>query len=278
MAEKEETTAGNSTALEKPKRFAWQPFTPRGVAAFSTGTFDRVLFLLILLGILISGVFVWFVKTRYCPVVVEFLNGLPESGAVTNGTMSGFGEPVVSDHRFLSLLANPDLGEVINRTADIQIEFYKQDGQAGGLAGFISQDYPTNWNFAFSRTTAAPWWGAWEPVILGVFAVIVFIFFYLLWVILPLLYFLPVRIFGYLADRSLTVGGAWRMAAISAAPASFCIMGAIVAYAWQWVDLIKFGLICVGYFAFFLIYPLLAIRHLEKLPEVQKIKANPFKS
>jgi len=65
--------------LEKPP-FAWQPITPRGVAAFARASWGRVLLVQFLCALAAATAVVWFLETAWFPAVTEAIRQLPPPG------------------------------------------------------------------------------------------------------------------------------------------------------------------------------------------------------
>src|SRR2546423_14755104 len=56
---------------------AWQPFTPRGVAAFASAGFGRIFLLLCTSALLSTGTVVWFLNTAWFPTFQAAIHELP---------------------------------------------------------------------------------------------------------------------------------------------------------------------------------------------------------
>ena len=79
----EPTPAPAPAVSEKPRpAVAWQPFTPRGIAAFAHATFGRLFLLQVVFALLAAGAVIWFLRTAWCPPVREAIRNLPASGAI----------------------------------------------------------------------------------------------------------------------------------------------------------------------------------------------------
>src|SRR5512137_1455761 len=96
---------GNPVALP----LAWQPFTLRGVAAFSITGVSRLLLVELFMALLAAAVVCWFLATSWFPVVREGIRQLPATGAIEDGEMKWAGPPyqLLSERRpFLALLVD----------------------------------------------------------------------------------------------------------------------------------------------------------------------------
>src|SRR5882757_928025 len=91
--------------LDKVLHSAWEPFSPRGVAAFSRAPLGRLFFVHLLMAI-IGGVTVgWFVSTAWFPVVHQAIHQLPSEGEVSHAELIWRGDSPVrlAGNSFLSL-------------------------------------------------------------------------------------------------------------------------------------------------------------------------------
>ncbi len=59
---------------------AWQPLTPRGVAAFARASGGRLLLVQLLLASLAAAVVVWFLQEAWFPVIHQAIGQLPGQG------------------------------------------------------------------------------------------------------------------------------------------------------------------------------------------------------
>src|SRR5882672_7981748 len=81
-------SAQNSPADIRPASFAWQPLTPRGVAAFARTTFGRLLLVEFVVALIVTGTVVWFVVVAWFPTVRAAIRRLPEQGAIRQGELN----------------------------------------------------------------------------------------------------------------------------------------------------------------------------------------------
>src|SRR5258708_27908030 len=70
------------------REFAWEPVTPRGVAAFSKATFGRLFFVELVVALLTAGGVVWCPATPWVSTAGEAIHPLPAQRANRNGRLT----------------------------------------------------------------------------------------------------------------------------------------------------------------------------------------------
>src|SRR4051812_19895981 len=152
-------------------RYAWQPFTPRGVAAFAGGTLTRLVLVQLIVAILAAVALLWFLRIAWFPVITESIQHLPQTGVIRHGELQYAGE---SPER---LAGNSRLGIAIDlagtrgagQVADLDITFEKNRVMVRGPLGNWWQLYDPDYIIRFNRPELEPAWGAWRwPVLAGV--------------------------------------------------------------------------------------------------------------
>src|SRR5579859_4979404 len=93
-----------SSADQRP--FAWQPLTPRGVAAFADATFGRLFLFQGVVAALSALVVVWFVATHWFPTIKGGIDRLPAHGSIQAGQLNWGGDSprLLAESRFLALV------------------------------------------------------------------------------------------------------------------------------------------------------------------------------
>src|SRR5258708_30274145 len=110
------------------REFAWEPVTPRGVAAFSKATFGRLFFVELVIALLAAGVVVWCVATAWVPTVREAIHQLPEQGAIRNGELTSprtSREPLASGRNLTFVVAADGRADWV-ASGGLRIEFHKR--------------------------------------------------------------------------------------------------------------------------------------------------------
>src|SRR5579862_2309785 len=147
---------------------AWQPFTPRGVAAFAGAGLARLLLVQVIMALLAAAAVVWFVDNIGFPVVRAAIPKLPPAGEIHSGQLDwpGRSPELLATGRILMLDVDLDHSGQIGLTADVQIEFGKETIRSVSLLGYWEWHYPHDDIIAFNRNTLEPLWGAWAMELL----------------------------------------------------------------------------------------------------------------
>src|SRR6186713_1089676 len=108
-------------AADPPRPRAWQPFTPKGIAAFATAGFGRLFAFQVLVALLSGGVVVWFLWTVWFPIARESISNLAGEGVIRAGTLElpGFGMQRLATNRFLTLAIDVDSDRRHDYSADV---------------------------------------------------------------------------------------------------------------------------------------------------------------
>jgi hypothetical protein len=266
-----------SAPAESP--IAWEPLTPRGVAAFAQARFSRLLLVQFVIASLAAAAVVWFLSDACFPTVRAAIRNLPASSAIRSGWLDWPGNPpqLLAEGRFLAFIVDPDHSGQIHSPADVQIEFGAQTIRVFSLLGYTEQDYPRDWIMSFNRTDLEPLWGAWEPELLAIAVLAVVAGLMLSWAVLATVYFLPVRLISFFANRDLNFSGSWKLAGAALMPGALLLTAAIVLYDFAVLDLIQFCFIFSAHFALGWIYLFLSQLFLPRMDSTPP-KDNPFKA
>lgn len=269
------TVPASTGAAPKPP-LAWQPLTPRGVAAFAPATCNRILLVQLIVALLAGATILWFLSTGWFPTVREAIQQLPETGAIQGLELHSPRESAspLAESRFLAFIVNVADGGNTPSRADLRVEFHQKNIQLCSVIGCLVLDYPTN--HEFNRPELEPLWGAWEPILLGLFFVATVAFLFLCWTVLATLYFPFVRALAYFKDRQLTLAGSWRIAAAALMPGALLLTLGLFLYGLGVLDLIGLvlliGLHVIAPWIFLILSPLTLPRVAAALPP----SANPF--
>ena len=182
---------------------AWQPLTPRGVAAFARASLGRLLLVQFCIALFTEATTVWFLQRAWYPVISGAIDQLPAQGEIRSGTLDWRGDSPapLADNSFLALAV--DLTHIggARSPAHVQVEFGRAEFRIFSLAGFVQGRYSPHWRVAFNRTELKPWWGAWAPPILAIAAGSVLVWLLICWAVLATIYFLPVWLVAFFANR-----------------------------------------------------------------------------
>lgn len=257
---------------------AWQPLTPRGVAAFAQARVGRLWLVQFLIAVLVAGTFVWFLTTAWFPLALEAIRQLPDAGAIIERRLESPHESAspLAENRFLSVFVNPHGVSNASTTSDLRLDFREREIIACSLFGCLALAYPAHAPLPFNRVELEPWWGAWESMILGLAALAVMAALWLTWQVLGALYAPAAWVLAYFNDRPLTLLGSWKLSSAALLPgALFTVLG-IVAYGWGALDLPRFLLfwalhLFVGWY-----YIFTAVFMIPRAAALTGLGKNPF--
>ena len=228
-------------ALREPA-FAWEPLTPRGVAAFARASFERLFIVQALFALCVAAAGVWFLSDAVFPVIGEAIEQLPDAGSVHGGRLDWRDDsPVMlAEGKILAVSVDLEHGGVLRSPADFQFEFGRHTVRIFSLFGEGELDYPTGYIIAANRADARPAWGAWAPNLLGLAAIGTFFGLLLAWAVLATVYCLPVWLLCFFANRDLNLFACWRLAAAALMPGAALFSAALLLYEWGGFDLVQF--------------------------------------
>jgi hypothetical protein len=144
------------------------------------------------------------------------------------------------------------------------------------LLGYVEFPNPPDQTIAFNRAELEPRWGAWAAEILFVAAVATVLGLLVSWTILATLYFLPVWLLGFFANRDLNFRQSWRLAGAALMPGALLMTAGILLYDFGLVDLVALGFIFAAHFVLGWIYLCLSLLFTPRIPAAVP-KGNPFK-
>jgi hypothetical protein len=256
--------------------FAWEPLTPRGVAAFARAPFERLFIVQAGFALLAAASVVWMLSDGIFPVIGDAIDQLPDSGSIHGGRLDWRDDsPVMlAEGRILALSVDVEHGGALRSPADFQFEFGRDDVRIYSLFGEAYVDYPAGYLIAANRGDARPAWGAWAPNLLGLAAIGTFFGLMLIWAALATVYCLPVWLLCFFANRDLNFRASWKLAAAALMPGALLLSFALVMYDLGGFDLVQlcfaFGMHFVIGWLYLFVSPLFLNR---ALPAEKK---NPF--
>ena len=268
-----------STTPDKPltPRQAWQPFTPRGVAAFALATLTRLVLVQLAVAALVAFALLWYLRVAWSPVVTESIQHLPEAGVIQRGELIYGGEPLarLAENKRLALVVDLAGTREAGHVADLEIVFEKNRVVLRGPLGNWWQPYDARYSFSFNRPELGPWWGAWQWPILALVALATVISLFVMWWGLAFLYVPLVKLLAFFADRAVTWRGAWRLSAAALLPGAALVGLALVLHGFGAVDLLGFALLYALHLLAGLIFNCTSPFFLPKFSEAVSQK-NPF--
>ena len=257
--------------------FAWEPLTPRGVAAFARARLSRLLLVQFVVASLAAAAGVWFLSDGCFPTVRAAIRNLPVTGEIRAGRLDWPGHPpqLLAEGRFLAFIIDLNHSGQIHSPANVQIEFGRESVRVISLLGYTEQDYPRDWIISFNRTELEPLWGAWEPELLAIAVLAAVAGLMLAWAALAAIYFLPVRLISFYANRDLDFRGSWKLAGAALMPGALLLTVAVVLYGFAVLDLVQFCFIFAAHFTLGWIYLFLSQLCLPRIDPASP-KGNPF--
>ena len=258
--------------------FAWQPLTPRGVAAFARASFGRLLVVQFIIALLAAAAVVWFLHEAWFPTIGEAISQLPPQGEIRSGSLDWRGNSParLAERRFLAITVDLKHGGQARSPAHVQIEFGQRDINIFSLLGFVQLAYPRGWVVAFNRAELIPWWGAWSPPILAIVAGLVVVGLMLTWALLATVYCLPVWLLGFFANRDLSLCGSWRLAGAALMPGALVLTAVLCCYGSGALDLIRLAAAGAAHLVIGWAYLIAGPLRCPSQPAAAAVKENPF--
>lgn len=257
---------------------AWQPLTPRGVAAFAGAPLSRLLLVEFIFAMVTAAAVAWFLHTDWFPIISEATRQLPARGEIRGGRLNWTANSpqVLAEGNFLAFTVDLDHGGSVRLPAHLQVEFGREDVRLFSLLGYAACPYPGNWIIVFNRSELEPWWGAWEPAIAWITAGLVVAALMAGWTLLASLYCLAVWLTGFFANRNLNLRASWKIAGAALMPGALLMIAGIVFYGAGALDLVKLGVISGAHVVLSWIYVLASPLLAPRLAAVAATRSNPF--
>jgi len=257
---------------------AWEPFTPRGVAAFAGASLGRLLLVQGIVALLAAGAIVWFIGTDCFPAMGTAIQKLPATGEILSGRLDWLGQSpeLLTDGRLLAFDVDLDHSGQIRSTADVQIEFGRGTIRVFSFLGYMDWSYPRDYIIAFNRNELEPLWGAWRAEFLMIAGAAAAIGLLLSWWLLATLYFLPAWLFGFFTNRDLNFRQSWRLSGAVLMPGALLMTVAVLLYGIGFWNLVSFSFAFGAHFLIGWIYLFLSLLFLPRAPAASN-RGNPFR-
>ena len=258
--------------------FAWEPLTPRGVAAFARATLGRLLLVQFIAALIAAASVTWFLDDSVFPVVKTAIQNLPDAGEIRSAKLDWRGDSpkLLAEGRVLAFDVDLTHSGKINSPADVQIEFGQETIWSSALLGYTEIHYPPGQIISFNRTELEPLWGAWASTILFAAFMAAAIGLLASWWLLATIYFLPVWILGFFVNRDLNFRASWKLSGAALMPGALLMAAGILLYDFGAVDLVQFGFIFGAHFVLGWIYLFVSLLFVPAIPAAL-IRGNPFK-
>jgi len=259
---------------------AWQPFTPRGVAAFAQATLRRLLLVQLIVALLVALAVVWFLSDAYFPVLSKVIVQLPADSEVRGGALNWSGDTptLLAENRFLAVSVDLKESAQIRSVAHVQLDLGRTHLFARSLFGYLPVDYPTGWRIAVNREELQPLWGAWRPAILAGAFIAVVAGLFVTWFGLATLFAGPVWLFSFYLNRELSLRGSWRLCGAALMPGALLLLLALSFYDLGAMDLVQLAFVFVAHLVLGWIYLGVSPLFLSRVSEAKPLAKNPFAS
>lgn len=259
-------------------KFAWEPITPRGVAAFARASFERLFVVQSIFALLATVAVVWVLANGFFPTVASAINQLPDKGEITGGRLKWPGDSpqLLAEGHFLAFSVDLKHSGQLRSPAQFQFEFGENSLCIFSLFGVAQTDYPPDQSFYFNRPGTQPAWGAWAPEILGLVALGTFFGLLLAWTLLATIYFLPVWLISFYLNRDLNLGQSWKLSGAALMPGALIMSLGIVLYGAGAFDFVQLCFTAAMHLLIGWIYLFVSPLFLNR--SVTEDKKNPFVS
>ena len=266
------------SAIAEPK-FAWEPFTPRGVAAFARASLERLIVVQSVLALIATATVVWLLANGFFPTVDAAVGNLPDKGEISRGKLnvSHLGDlppKILGEGHFLAFTLDAQNSRTLRSPAQFQFEFTQDSLVIRSLLGELEIPYPPDQSFYFNRRDVQPAWGAWSPNLLGLAAIGTFFGLLLSWWLLATIYFFPVWLVSYFTDRDLSFRASWKLAGAALLPGALILSLGLALYGLGAFDLVQLAFAFTMHLIIGWIYLLISPMFLNRA--LSDEKKNPF--
>src|ERR1041385_608887 len=265
-------------APQQKKDFAWQPMTPRGISKFSRAPLGRLWLVQFVVALAFGGVVIWFLHADWFPIISRAIKAFPRHAEIRSGKLDWTADPaiVLAENRFLAVSVDLKHAGAARSPAHVGIELGSLDCKVFSLLGYLQWRYPRDWIISLGRDEAVSWWGAWSPAILALVAGGVAGIMMVFWTLLATLYFAPIWLLAFFANRELTLGGSWRLSGAALMPSTIFLSAATFGYGLGWFGLVGLALAAVAHLVVGWIYLGAGVFSLRPISEAAGTVRNPF--
>ncbi len=259
---------------------AWQPLTPRGVAAFAQAPLRRLLLVQFIVALVVAVGVALLCYDCYVPVIEGAIEKLPASSQVRQQQLDWRGDsPVVlAENRFLALLVDVHRTGQLRPLAHVQFEFSRTNIVARSLFGYVELPYAKGWTLAVSREELQPRWGAWRPALLAGVIGAVLLWLFASWVGLAFLYALPVWLLGFFLNRELSWAGSWKLSGAALLPGALLMLAGISFYDLGAADLVGMLFLFGAHLVVGWVYLGVSVFAVPRVSAAVGGRKNPFRS
>lgn len=259
---------------------AWQPLTPRGVAAFSVASFRRLFLVESLVASILAFVLIRFLLLSCLPVVRSAVVRLPDDGRIQDQQLKLFDPSprLLAESRFFSLALDPQNASSAGSTSDFRIELHDRSCQVCSLFGCLAIPYPEHYLIALNPRELEAGIDAWRIMAMAIVACTTWLSALLIWSILATFYCLGPWLLALYHDRQLTLAGSWRLSSAALMPGALLATCAFLAYSLGLVDLIRLVIFLALHLPVGWVWLVLATMRLPRAADSPAQRPNPFLS
>lgn len=260
----------------KESAHAWEPITPRGVAAFARASLERLLVVQAVVALLGAAAVVWVLHHGIFPTIDAAINNLPAAGEIHSGKLDWRDDSpmLLAEGRIMAFSVDLEHGGSLRSPADFQFEFGRDSVRIFSLFGETEIAYPPSYVITANQTDARPAWGAWAPDILGLAAISTFFGLLLSWALLATIYFVAVWLVCLFTNRDLGFLASWKLAGAALMPGALLFSLSLMLYGLSQFDFVQlclaFGMHLIIGWIYLFVSPMFLDR---ALPTEKK---NPF--
>jgi hypothetical protein len=258
---------------------AWEPVTPRGVAAFARAGTHRLWLVQVVIACLTSLAIGWLLHRGVFPGIGVAAANLPETGEIRDARLNWGGDSpqMLAEGRVISLAVDLNHDGGARSPAHWHVEFGREDVLLCSLLGCVTLPYPGGWWIAANRVEVLPKWGAWEKPLLAITVMIVGLGLVLVWQMFALIYALPVWLLGYFANRRLALPGAWKLGGAAQMPGALLMTAAVLCYERGLMDMLPLAFVFAGHMILTWLYLAISPWFVPPVQEAVAAPENPFK-
>ena len=145
------------SAFTEPS-FAWEPITPRGVAAFARASFERLFVVQGVFALMATLALVWLLSDGVFPTVETTIENLPDMGSIHGGQLDWREDSPVtlSEGNILAVSVDLEHGGSLHSPSDFQFEFGRDSVRIFSLFGEAEIEYPHDYSIATNVRDARP--------------------------------------------------------------------------------------------------------------------------
>jgi len=258
--------------------FAWQPLTPRGVAAFAYAPLTRLVAAELIVALIAAATVVWFLHSAWVPTVRQAIRQLPDQGEIRQQQLQLPPPPpeLLAASPYLSFVVDLQGQSREGLDADLQVRFRQDRLEFCSLLGCLALHYPKDWTVQFNRPELQPWWDARQTFILiwaGIAAVVILL---AIWFLLATLYCPVTWLLAYFRDREASLAGCWKLSGAALMPGALLLTLGIFLYGAEALDLIRLAMIAALHLVAGWVYVAVSPVGLLPLAEAPPASTNPF--